>query len=291
MDKQPVTPPGRGRRVTHRRDSRGDVLIASRKSTNCPNDCINRLVMGYYYTSEPEAAPGVISCASPKTHTPGSPVKERGHRYYSPSIGRWTARDPQEELERQQVNLVRIFFNDSGFQRSANLLLFVANEPTELIDPLGLMAMPPTRHSLSFCEEAEQTIDTGTADGTLICYKGVLMGCVWSKAKKTWGKYPGIMDCLQKHERTHVRQHHDYKCEPCKIYAPTFEPKVHRHDECQAYLGELKCLIKSQKQDCGTTYDPQKDPSQMTPCEFAYWDVIKNAIGQAGSHCDPGEVK
>jgi RHS repeat-associated protein len=35
--------------------------------------------MGYYYTSEPEAAPRVISCANPKTHTPGSPVKERGY--------------------------------------------------------------------------------------------------------------------------------------------------------------------------------------------------------------------
>jgi len=35
--------------------------------------------MGYYYTSEPESAPGAISCASPKTHTPGSRVKERGY--------------------------------------------------------------------------------------------------------------------------------------------------------------------------------------------------------------------
>jgi len=35
--------------------------------------------MGYYFTFEPEAVPRVISCASPKTHTPGSPVKERGY--------------------------------------------------------------------------------------------------------------------------------------------------------------------------------------------------------------------
>jgi len=53
--------------------------------------------MGYYYTAEPENAVPPKSCASPKTHTPGSPVKERGHRYYMPEVGRWLSRDPMEE--------------------------------------------------------------------------------------------------------------------------------------------------------------------------------------------------
>ena len=71
--------------------------------------------MGYYYTSEPEAAPGVVSCASPKTHTPGSPVKERGHRYYMPEVGRWTSRDPIGE--EGGINLAVYLVNDSKRNR------------------------------------------------------------------------------------------------------------------------------------------------------------------------------
>jgi len=53
--------------------------------------------MSYYYTTEPgNAVPGK-SCANPKTHVPGSSVKERGHRYYSSEIGRWLSRDSEEE--------------------------------------------------------------------------------------------------------------------------------------------------------------------------------------------------
>jgi len=62
--------------------------------------------MGYYYTTEPEAAPGVISYASPKTHTPASPVKERGHRYYMPETGRWASRDPVMETGHVSVGLI-----------------------------------------------------------------------------------------------------------------------------------------------------------------------------------------
>ena len=50
--------------------------------------------MGYYYTTSPENAVPPNSCAMPKTHTPASPVKERGYRYYSPEMGRWLSRDP-----------------------------------------------------------------------------------------------------------------------------------------------------------------------------------------------------
>jgi len=54
--------------------------------------------MGYYYTTEHETAVPGKSSASPKTHTPGSPVKERGHRYYMPESGRWASRDPLVEI-------------------------------------------------------------------------------------------------------------------------------------------------------------------------------------------------
>jgi len=50
--------------------------------------------MGYYYTTSPEKAVPGKSDATPKTHTPGSPVKERGARYYMLESGRWASRDP-----------------------------------------------------------------------------------------------------------------------------------------------------------------------------------------------------
>jgi len=75
--------------------------------------------MGYYYTSEPESAPRVISCASLKTHVPASPVKERGHRFYSPEVGRWLSRDPIGEY--------------GGW----NLVVFVANDSVGHFDLLG----------------------------------------------------------------------------------------------------------------------------------------------------------
>jgi len=57
------------------------------------------LTMGYSFTAEPEnAVPGKF-LASPKTHTPFSPVKERGRRYCSPEVGRWLSRDPINEMD------------------------------------------------------------------------------------------------------------------------------------------------------------------------------------------------
>jgi RHS repeat-associated protein len=51
--------------------------------------------MGYYLTTDPQNAVPPKSWATPKTHTPGSPVKERGHRYFMPETGRWMSRDPK----------------------------------------------------------------------------------------------------------------------------------------------------------------------------------------------------
>jgi len=77
--------------------------------------------MGYYYTSQPEnAVPGKFH-ASPKTHTPASPVKERGHRYYIPETGRWASRDPLEE------------------KGGVGLYMFVNNTPMFQVDVLGLV--------------------------------------------------------------------------------------------------------------------------------------------------------
>ena len=75
--------------------------------------------MGYYYTAEPENTVPPKSWATPKTHVPGSPVKERGHRYYSAESGRWVNRDPIEE------------------EGGIHLYVFVLNSPVELLDILG----------------------------------------------------------------------------------------------------------------------------------------------------------
>jgi RHS repeat-associated protein len=91
--------------------------------------------MGYYYTTEPEnAVPGKFH-ASPKTHTPGSRVKERGHRYYQPEVGRWLGRDPINERGfLLGVRLTKIRKQASDI----NDYISCANRLTMLVDPLGL---------------------------------------------------------------------------------------------------------------------------------------------------------
>ena len=76
--------------------------------------------MGYFLTTSPETAVPPKSWATPKTHTPASPVKERGHRYYMPEIGRWVSKDPIEE------------------KGGINLFQFVQNNQINGVDDLGL---------------------------------------------------------------------------------------------------------------------------------------------------------
>ncbi len=76
--------------------------------------------MGYYYTADPENAVPPKSWATPKTHIPGSSVKERGHRFCLPETGRWLSRDPIEE--------------NGGL----NLYCVVMNDSVGRMDPLGL---------------------------------------------------------------------------------------------------------------------------------------------------------
>ena len=75
--------------------------------------------MGYHLTTS-LARPSARSHASPKTHTPGSRLQERGHRFYSPGVGRWVGRDPLGE--------------DGG----DNILVLVGNDPLNAFDYLGL---------------------------------------------------------------------------------------------------------------------------------------------------------
>lgn len=92
------------------------------------------LIMGYYPTNSTLAG-GPSSLfelrraskrtppfqpVRPKTHTPFSPVQDRGYRFYNPQTGRWASRDPKEE--------------GGGIL----LYMFCANNPGGYIDPLGL---------------------------------------------------------------------------------------------------------------------------------------------------------
>jgi len=78
------------------------------------------MAMGYYYTAEPENAVPAKFWATPKTHVPGSPVKERGHRYLMPETGRWLNRDPIGE--------------DGGLA----IYVINGNRCVDLVDPIGL---------------------------------------------------------------------------------------------------------------------------------------------------------
>jgi RHS repeat-associated protein len=79
--------------------------------------------MGYSLTTL-LARPTANSHASPKTHTPGSRLQERGLRYYSANLARWVSRDPIEE--------------GGGL----SLYAMVDNGPVNTTDPLGLMGRP-----------------------------------------------------------------------------------------------------------------------------------------------------
>jgi len=50
--------------------------------------------MAYTYISDLNNAWPAKSFAVPKTHTPGPRVKNLGHRFYNPGMGRWVNRDP-----------------------------------------------------------------------------------------------------------------------------------------------------------------------------------------------------
>lgn len=120
--------------------------------------------MGYFLTTEPENAVPGKSLASPKTHTPGSRLQERGLRYYSANMARWLSRDPigepgfeltsrrqktQSEIEREAEAELYALLSQVDPALAARLGLrpglpqhhlypFVNNDPLNQFDPYGL---------------------------------------------------------------------------------------------------------------------------------------------------------
>jgi RHS repeat-associated protein len=76
--------------------------------------------MGFFLTSSSGNASPANPLVRPETHTPDPQVQERGRRFYSPSLGRWTSRDP------------------IGEWGGKNLSAFVGNNPVGNRDALGL---------------------------------------------------------------------------------------------------------------------------------------------------------
>jgi len=88
--------------------------------------------MGYFLTTSPENAVPQNSCASLKTHTPDSRVKERGLRYFMPEIGRWPNRDPLEELGLQEKSASA---NGSPVERHEIIVDQIGPSRTSFISP------------------------------------------------------------------------------------------------------------------------------------------------------------
>jgi len=97
--------------------------------------------MGYFLKTSPETAVPAKICAQPKTHTPASPVKERGQRFYMPEVGKWASRDPIGE-----ESFLRSFVEKRPWQQRRRILAhsyfpmyaFLLNSSLNAIDYLGL---------------------------------------------------------------------------------------------------------------------------------------------------------
>jgi len=161
--------------------------------------------MSYYYTTEPgNAVPGK-SCANPKTHVPGSSVKERGYHltitdddltnrpatkytraYPKPHGGPktdWVLSTKYTDSETgllyygyrfYSANLSRWMNRDPiGPKGGRNLYVFVRNRPLGLIDRYG------------FCPSTEYGLCDETVDNMLGSYEST--GC--KASKRIWMAY------------------------------------------------------------------------------------------------------
>jgi len=94
--------------------------------------------MGYLLTTSPENAVPPKFWATPKTHTPGPPVKERGARYLSTETGRWIARDPASEhgwiLIEPSVNQIWSPLRDPEDDEEDVTLLSILKERLALVE-------------------------------------------------------------------------------------------------------------------------------------------------------------
>ena len=139
--------------------------------------------MGYFLTTEPENAVPPKSLATPKTHVPGSRVKDLGQRYYLPETGRWASRDPICEKAFRHFFLIQLELEEAR-RLFAHALepeyLFVLNGPLFRVDSFGAWWTWP-----EFKEWFWTTFDgicppIGVADGAAKCLSEI----DWAKIEK-----------------------------------------------------------------------------------------------------------
>jgi len=181
------------------------------------------MAMGYYYTAEPENAVPPKFWATPKTHVPGSPVKERGLRYYTPETGRWMSRDPIEQISRWQMVYKHQLDSDAVRASLGNpnvawyfFYLFAGNEPSIAIDYVGLAGtekccdLPdnPVVGSPGDCDKvcaafiAKPGADT-SGGGGVVCHGKLKCACKFSWGGIGPGECPDLDEIVQKHEKGH----------------------------------------------------------------------------------------
>jgi len=194
--------------------------------------------MAYYLTTSPEpknAVPGKFH-VSPKTHTPGSPVKERGHRYYSANLSRLVNRDP------------------IGMRGGLNAYAFVLNSPVHSIDALGLatIAVPKSGDTPSAsCKNY--------GSGATSCDFSPKEGKIeWTD----WFRSGCGLSCIKEHEGVHA-SHFKYcceragKCAKLGVISPQkcWEKYTDWHgpyqlwSQCEANKKEKTCLEEAIKND------------------------------------------
>jgi RHS repeat-associated protein len=133
-------------------------------------------------------------------------------RYFDPTTGRFVAEDP------------------SGTSGGLNLFEYVANNSTNLYDPTGLQGTKPKTPK-----------PPSSAVFYLCCDGGNLRVCdQGSSGQSGW-----VLDCMRKHEATHVKDLCANGANPCKNQpnGPLTVSMAQKSQlECSAYRAELECL-------------------------------------------------
>ena len=258
--------------------------------------------MGYYHKVEPDAAPRVISFAQPKTHTPGSPVKDRGHRYYMPETGRWASRDPIGE------SVFRSRYRSTPIEP---LYVFVKNTPAGRFDVLGLLsaeqhcesafenflnANPDWKKKKDEMEKSSKCFigfqcaccKKGDTSIPRACWEDGVAGCMTPPNEGTKGiRYFTITACWNRggidasmiaHEMSHVMQECNGGDDPCsaeKTGTPGYETCACAKSLC----GEMRAFYDAHQcndwNDCWDKFISKYLASNI-PCVLAAKDGVSS---------------
>jgi RHS repeat-associated protein len=217
------------------------------------------LTMGYFLTSQPENAVPGKSWVPPKTHTPGSRLEKRGHRYYFPGVGRWQSRDPIKEYG------------------GLNLYGALGNAPLFRWDRLGL------KITHNQCLQARRYF--------------ILFNQTWRDKAQEWDRQPGAKRCHLTMEcaccdpnmggegapDTSETRYREYKVTICEnnateasVYVTMAHEMIHYFAYCQNWDDQF---------DCSKESDPTKQPFYDCLCAKTLCKEVQ-AFRQTGECTD-----